>query len=267
MQARSAHRKSPGLISRRGILLTPFVLAAQRQWKAAVIQELLPQGLMEQSIIFPRAYTCCPRRELARESIRTGRFPHALHGDEFSSVLPAFDDDPVNAPRGMILAYVTPVGDGADTPFERSVKVPLAIFAPDLLEPRTAKEILISTADLAPTLLGLCGLAVPDSVQGRDLSGVLLGRKEDLPDSVYVEGGVGTGNEWRMVIRGFDKLVMDLSGNVTHLYNLAEDPGEQMNLAQDAAEQLKRDALIALARVWMRKLGDGIDPSGLKKRA
>jgi len=68
------------------------------------------------------------------------------------------------------------------------------------------------------------------------------------------------------VVQGFEKLVADMEGNVTHLYNLADDPLEMVNLANVSAQQLKRDAMLALMRVWMKKLGDGVDASGLKKR-
>ena len=239
---------------RREFLLTPFALAAQSR---------PPSALLAQCVVFSRAYACCPQPALARRCLETGRFPHALRQggprtislDSLNLVLP-----------GRIAVFTSPAGDGMDSPFEKSIKVPLAIYAPGLLAPRTAEEILISTIDLAPTLLGLRGEPVPRQLQGRDLSGLLLGKTHNLPDSVYIEGGVSTAGEWRAVIRGFDKLVMDLNGEVTHLYNLADDPDERINLAQDSASQLTRDALAALIKAWKRKVGDGYDSSGLKRR-
>jgi hypothetical protein len=38
------------------------------------------------------------------------------------------------------------------------------------------------------------------------------------------------------------------------------------DLASATAEQLKRDSLLAEQQVWMRKLGDRVDASGLRKR-
>jgi hypothetical protein len=38
------------------------------------------------------------------------------------------------------------------------------------------------------------------------------------------------------------------------------------NLANVSAQQLKRDSLLAIQRQWMKKLGDGVDASGLRKR-
>jgi arylsulfatase A-like enzyme len=242
------------VIRRREFLLTPLALAAQSR---------PPDVLLSKCVVFPRAYTCCPQPEFAVRALETSKFPHAIEpGDpaviRFSSL--------THTEAGNIAVFTAAYGDGANSPLEASVKIPLAIWAPGLLMPRTADEILISTVDIAPTLLGLRGEAVPEGLQGRDLSGLLLGKTHELPDSVYIEGGIGPAIEWRAVIRGFDKLVMDLNGNVTHLYNLASDPTETTNLVLDSSTQLTRDALVALARTWMRRTGDHTDPSGLKRR-
>jgi hypothetical protein len=249
------------LISRREFLWTPAAFF----WRDALAAQALPPGgtpqeadLRAQCVVFPRAYTCCPQSALARRALETGIFPHALTPEDTSLVS-------LSGVPG-ITVFTSATGDGTDSPFEKSVRVPLAIYAPGLLTPRTADEILISTVDLAPTLLGLRGRPIPERVQGRDLSGLLLGRNHRLPDAVYIEGGEGTGEEWRAVIRGYDKLVMDLHGEVMHLYNLAEDPMEAVDLADEPTAQLTRDALVALIRVWQRSVNDGIDPYGLRRR-
>jgi hypothetical protein len=245
------------VIGRREFLWTPLALAAQT---------LPPADLRARCVVFPRAYTCCPQPALAGRALETGIFPHALTPADTRN------DRSLISLSGLpgIAVFTSATGDGTDSPFEKSVRVPLAIYAPGLLAPRTADEILISTVDLAPTLLGLRGQPIPERVQGRDLSGLLLGRNRRLPDAVYIEGGEGTGEEWRAVIRGYDKLVMDLHGpqteGATHLYNLAEDPMEAVDLAEEPSAQLTRDALVALIRVWQRSVNDGIDPYGLRRR-
>ncbi len=155
---------------------------------------------------------------------------------------------------------------GDDSVFEESIRIPLAIRYPSAMRGGTRIEMLVSQVDLMPTLLKWCGVAAPETVQGRDLSGLLEGRTADRPEAIYAEGRLGQKDEWRMLVRGYDKLAADMEGNVTHLYNLAEDPYETINLANVSAQQLQRDALVALQRVWMKKLGDGVDASGLKKR-
>jgi hypothetical protein len=247
------------VISRREFLWTPLALAGQTVPPGGTLQEA---DLRARCVVFPRAYTCCPQSALARRALETGIFPHALTPQGTK------DDTSLISLSGVpgITVFTSATGDGTDSPFEKSVRVPLAIYAPGLLSPRTADEILISTVDLAPTLLGLRGRPIPGRVQGRNLSGLLLGRNRLLPDAVYIEGGEGTGEEWRAVIRGYDKLVMDLHGEVTHLYNLAEDPMEAVDLAEEPSAQLTRDALVALIRVWQRSVNDGIDPYGLRRR-
>jgi arylsulfatase A-like enzyme len=101
---------------------------------------------------------------------------------------------------------------------------------------------------------------------GRDLSGQVVGSKGDRPDGVYAEGKLGDKDEWRMLVHGYDKIVTDLDDHVIHLFNLADDPNEMNDLASATAEQLKRDSLLAEQQVWMRKLGDRVDASGLRKR-
>jgi hypothetical protein len=83
---------------------------------------------------------------------------------------------------------------------------------------------------------------------------------------VFAHGALGTPSEWRMVVRGLDKLVVDGRGEVTHLYNLGQDAGEENNLAWEPSRQRTRDELKAHLTQWMRRIGDRMDPSGLKVR-
>lgn len=157
--------------------------------------------------------------------------------------------------------------DDADAPFEEAARVPLVIRDPRLKAADQAGDFLVSHVDLMSTLLGLCGVEIPDGVQGRDLSSLISTGQGNRPESIYCAGGLGTGGEWRMVVRGLDKLVVDRKSEVTHLYNLGQDPYELDDRAGDPSQELKRDELKALLGDWMRRSGDGMDPSGLKKRA
>ena len=151
-------------------------------------------------------------------------------------------------------------------PFEESVRVPLILRYPGGLAAGRKNDALISNVDLMPSLLGLCGVAIPASVQGQDLSAWMSREQGSHRESLFCSGRLGESDEWRMVVRGLDKLVVDRELNVTHLYNLGQDPFEMENLARDVSQDLKRDELKALLKDWMRRTGDGMDPSGLKKR-
>lgn len=237
--------------------------------------EDLPRGVRGEGIVFPRCYVADARSDEARRASETGMFSHAsTNGDAtLKSILKQsgisyreMELEPdatavsvLERARDSIVVFTgeTPSGN----PSEKSIRAPLAIWYPRVLKPRVADDLLVSQVDLMPTLAALCGVAAPAEVQGRNLAPVLRGEPAEPPDSVFVEG-----NTWRVVIRGYQKLITDLTGAPEHFYNLATDPGEQNDLARDPSSRLNLDGLVALTQVWMRRLGDGLDPSGLKRR-
>jgi len=157
-------------------------------------------------------------------------------------------------------------GQGDDYVYEETIRIPLVIRYPRVLKGGSQNDILVSQVDIMPTLLKWCGVAIPEVVQGRDLSALLAGQPGERPEAVYAEGRLGQKDEWRMLVHGYDKLVVDKNEDVTYLFNLADDPYEQTNLANVTAERLKLDSLLAIERQWAKKLGDGVDASGLRKR-
>ncbi|HEY4363459.1 MAG TPA: sulfatase/phosphatase domain-containing protein [Bryobacteraceae bacterium] len=253
------------MIGRRSFLLAPLALACAQDSRPRVAvvwisAKSVPEDFAHQSIVFPRAYVACPQ---TRRALETGRFPHALRSSDrqvTDLLRPAAPDDP-----GTITVMTAESGDGNDGPLDRSIRVPLAIRWPGKLAPRIATEILISHVDVLPTLLAWAGVAIPD-LQGRDLSALIVSGRGEVPDSIYSEGRIGQSGEWRVVVRGFEKLVLNRQDEATALYNLADDPDEGVNLVHERDHDLKRDGLLALARVWRQRVGDRIDPSGLRKR-
>jgi arylsulfatase A-like enzyme len=145
-------------------------------------------------------------------------------------------------------------------PFERSVRVSVESRFPGGMRNPIAADTLLSHVDLMPTLLAACGAAIPAAVHGRDLA------SGARAESVFAYGSLGTEAEWRMIVRGFDKLVVNRAMEVTHLFNLSQDPAEENNLASEPSHQRRRDELRAHLMQWMRRIGDRMDPSGLKVR-
>lgn len=146
--------------------------------------------------------------------------------------------------------------ESADDPHEESARVPLVVRYPRRIQGGGTIDFLASSVDLAPALLALCGVDVPRSMQGRDLSEAILTGKGDPPESIYAEGRLRAQGEWRMLVRGLDKLVVNTRLEVTHLYNLGRDPYEMTNLATDGTQRRKRDELLALLRRWILRTGD-----------
>jgi hypothetical protein len=236
--------------------------------------DTIPDLVRRESMVFPRAYAAAGKPELARRALETGKFPHAIRAGDFQlpfRQLTARSNEEVvkmtlGASPGMITVLTSMGGDGKDSPSEKSLHVPLAIQYPGMLLARSAPEVLISHVDLAPTLFGLAGLQLPQPMQGRNLAPLLTKRQGEVPDSVYAEGKIGQPDEWRVVIRGYDKLVITARGDVVSMYNVAEDPEEKNDLAKETAQRLTKDGMQALAKAWMRRLNDGFDASGARLR-
>jgi arylsulfatase A-like enzyme len=186
---------------------------------------------------------------------------YAAMDQEFGKLLTALDR--ANAADNTIVVFTSDRGEqigshgleGAAVAYEESTRVPLAIRFPRVLKAE-ASEVLASQVDIMPSVMGLLGEPAFEGVEGHDLSPLLLGVKADRPEFVFAEGRIGQKDEWRMVVVGTDKLVVDAAGAVSALYNLAGDPYEMKNLAADPSVQLKRDGLLATLRAAKSQLLD-----------
>lgn len=147
-------------------------------------------------------------------------------------------------------------------PWEESTRVPGIVRHPGA-EPGRTTDSFFSHVDIAPTLLSLCGLDTPDSMQGSDLAPVIRGESEQGPETVYFQifgpfhaGGVEFG--WRGV-RTERYMYARKKDEPWVLYDLQEDPYELNNLATDPAAAEIRAELESKIAAWMEKVGDSWD--------
>ena len=126
--------------------------------------------------------------------------------------------------------------------YEATLRVPLVIYAPRLLEPSVVTSP-VRHVDVLPTVLDAIGAAVPGGLPGRSLLALAAGQ-EDAPRPSYFEALAGMlGRGWAPlygVVREGRKYV-DLP--LPELYELASDPHEQDNLVARRAGE--REALAA----------------------
>lgn len=148
--------------------------------------------------------------------------------------------------------------DEIDQPYEEASNIPLIIRYPRRVRNRTEREALISSVDYAPTLLSLCKVDHPSGMHGEDAAAWLMAGGRSRQRSIYAEGGIGSPAEWRMVVRGLDKLVVNNKLEATHLYQLGRDPYELENLVTVPAERHKRDEMLVLLRRWMSRTSDRV---------
>ncbi len=217
-----------------------------------------PQNIHEPSVarLHVRGNIASPDELPARQELAKFYGRCAAIDDDLGRILAALD----GVSQDTVVAFTSDCGQqieshgvtGSGAPYEESVRIPLAIRYPAKL--KASPRDLASQVDIMPTLLTLCGMEIPDGVQGLDLFG-------KIPrEVVFAEG------DWRMLVRGYDKVVATPKGEVTHLFNLADDPYEMTNLVGDPAQKLQLASLKAELLAQMQKLGDGRDPSGLRKR-
>ena len=175
---------------------------------------------------------------------------------------------------------------GADLP-EILCRIPMAMQGPGVKPQGLRSDVCVSLVDLLPTLCDMLGVEVPFGVQGKSILPLMQGRS-DYPAGEYdvaysesgfsglywderdgltlqAEGACKDGyatfdclNTWtqcgqvRMVRKGDWKVQADMMGSV-YLYNLASDPLEQHNLADDPQyAQVKADMLTELTAAILK---------------
>ena len=265
------------MLSRRGFLLASSVLLAGDANRPSSVtlavgdrDASLPEEFVRRAARFTRCYTANPEAARGREAILHGQFPHLGAGglaltDVLKSAVVLDGDRNTHPSDDTLVVFAKARASDDDTWFDKSTRVPLQFFWPRRIA-AAEFDLLASTVDIMPTILGLCGVPAPEGLQGVDFSPWLLRGSGARPESIYAEGRLGTRQSWRMLVRGLDKLVFTPRLEILHLYNLGQDPGENTDLAGDPALERKLDELRAIAADWMRRLGDHIDPSGLKRR-
>jgi arylsulfatase A-like enzyme len=214
--------------------------------------------------LHPRGNVPSGVEPVARQALARFYGHCAAIDDSIGKILAALDKR--NLAEETVVVFTSDCGqqlgshrvEGYDVSFEESVRIPLAIRYPRKLKP-DARD-LASQVDILPTLLTLCGMEIPEGVQGVDLFG------KTPPEVGYSEGKLGEEEDWRIMIRGYDKLVATPKGEITRLFNLADDPYELTDLVRDPAQKLNLASLKAQLLAQMKKLGDGRDPSGLRIR-
>lgn len=157
-------------------------------------------------------------------------------------------------------------------PWEEAIRIPFIIggHVPRYTHKSGDVSVPINHVDVAPTTLGLCGIAVPDWMQGTDYSGYRVGealshRDRQVvhePDSAYLQLVVPTGHHdsvdrpWRGVVTRDGWKYVALEGQPWLMFNLNEDPYEQINLAHNSRFATERYRLRDRLAVWIRDTGD-----------
>ena len=151
-------------------------------------------------------------------------------------------------------------------PWEESIRIPFLIsgLRTAYTHRRGDMTAPLNHVDIAPTTLGLCGISVPNWMEGTDYSGYRLCDKTvaNDPDSAYLQCVIPTRHEdsvdrpWRGVVTRDGWTYVAFEELPWLLYNLNEDPFEQANLALNPRFAVKRRRLQERLRAWISDTGD-----------
>ena len=121
---------------------------------------------------------------------------------------------------------------------EESIRVPCIIYDPRLPKTKRGKkrEETVLNIDMAPTMLNMAGIPVPESMQGQSLMPLVAGKKpawrnQWFYEHIYEHGGAiepctGIRNTRWKYIRYYKQ-----RPEYEQLFDLQSDPGETKNLA------------------------------------
>ena len=143
-----------------------------------------------------------------------------------------------------------PLRDGKGTTFEGGQRVPCLLRGPDV-PAGTVCDQLTGTIDVLPTIAAITGKALPDKkIDGMDVSGLWLGTKHQSPRNEFVHytsqgnlEGIRQG-DWKLLVKK-PRNNRQNQGQARKpaqvmLFDLANDLGEQTNLAEKNPEIVAR---------------------------
>ncbi len=168
------------------------------------------------------------------------------------------------------------IDDPKNSPYAESMNVPMLVRYPGHIAPSIDTELILSTPDIMPTLLGIAGLSdsIPEETEGRDYSGRFLGNDNSTPlrtGALYFKNSDGDRDSLGNVISYFPvsrgikthryTFVMNLdkkSGRLksTLLFDDLNDPYQQHNLPVEE----NREIVAGLCAEMVPLLREANDP-------
>jgi arylsulfatase A-like enzyme len=157
-----------------------------------------------------------------------------------------------NGSNGMDGGSNAPLRGRKGSTWEGGMREPCIMRWPGTIPPGGTSSELATTMDILPTIARLISAEIPEdhTVDGRDISDTLLGEsvapRHDRPFHYY-------GRDRQLQAIRLGKWKLHLLRN--ELYDLDQDIGEQLNLAESHPEIVGR--LSALAQACRAELGEG----------
>lgn len=198
--------------------------------------------------------------------------------DQFQRIVDALES------RGMtdntVLVFTSDHGDMHGShgvykkqwPWSEATLVPFVLRYPPDVTAGSIFDMPFSVIDIMPTLLGLAGASIPDTVEGVDLSPFIRGERDDPPESVLIMNpcpfsiGDPRGPDQ---YPDFNGMRLEYRGVITDrytyvrtidqpwlLYDNQNDPYQMTNLIDSPDHTSQREHLERLMKEHMQRIGD-----------
>jgi arylsulfatase A-like enzyme len=202
--------------------------------------------------------------------------------DQFQRLLDTVDE--LGATDDTIIVFTSDHGDMHGSqgvykkqwPWNEAINVPFIVRFPGAVPAAQTIDTPINVIDMMPTMLGLAGVAVPDTVEGVDLTPFLTGSRSDPPESVLIMNPCpfsigdargedqypdykGVRFEYRGVVTARYTYVRTID-QPWLLFDNVEDPYQMTNLIDDPALDAVRGELEDMLIAHMTKIGDEFLP-------
>jgi arylsulfatase A-like enzyme len=177
-------------------------------------------------------------RLITRADLAVGRLRDALkaHGfDKNTVVIYSSDHGSLLGAHGFSGKWIM---------YEESIRAPLIVYDPRLPAAQGGRRCdkMVLSIDLAPTMLALAGVEIPESMQGLDMSPLLRNAPVDWRSDWYYEHVYNTNPPRRPIVkvegvrtdRWKYTRYPEIEPLAEQLFDLEKDPVERSNLAKEA---------------------------------
>jgi len=148
-------------------------------------------------------------------------------------------------------------------PWDEAVRVPFLFRYPAIHGGARTVTTPLNTPDILPSLLSLAGIAIPETVEGEDLSRVFAGKDGDQDRTALFMAVSPFGTDDYKAYRGIRNsrysYVRDSDGPWL-LYDNVSDPYQMSNLIDDPSCSELRETLDAELQALLKRNGDRVMP-------
>lgn len=122
--------------------------------------------------------------------------------------------------------------------YEESMRVPLLVWCPEMINPGTKVQQMVQNIDIGPTILELAGIRKPEQMQGESFVPLLQGKEIPWRDKVFYEyywedAFPQTPSIFGVRTDRYKYIFNHGVWGINEFYDLQQDPHEAYNLIRD----------------------------------